>query len=157
MKGAAKPPNGCSGCHATPTNRGFGLSVPANLTAHGNCYSCHTPTSKSSAGREIASCGVCHDQKAYTPTSTNARAYRFSFSHAKHGSRERLACTDCHNLTAGATQTRQVSSPAPAEHFVSSRGMTCLTCHSGKRSFGGDLAFRDCRRCHTGQTFRMPQ
>jgi hypothetical protein len=53
-------------------------------------------------------------------------------------------------------QTRQVSSPAPSEHFPATRGMTCLTCHDGKRSFGGDLAFKDCRRCHTSASFKMP-
>jgi hypothetical protein len=49
-----------------------------------------------------------------------------------------------------------VSSPGTAEHFPASRGMNCVTCHNGRRSFGGDLAFKDCRRCHTGTTFRMP-
>jgi hypothetical protein len=49
-----------------------------------------------------------------------------------------------------------VSSPTAAEHFATTRGMTCLTCHNGKKSFGGDLAFKDCKRCHIGPTFRMP-
>jgi nitrate/TMAO reductase-like tetraheme cytochrome c subunit len=65
-----------------------------------------------------------------------------------------LSCTECHKLTAGAPQSRQVSSPQPAEHFASGRGSSCLTCHDGRRSFGGDLAFRDCKRCHKGATFR---
>jgi c(7)-type cytochrome triheme protein len=99
---------------------------------------------------------VCHDRKPYRPTTMSARSYRYAFSHADHGTRERLACADCHKLTAGASQTRQVSSPAPTEHFVTTRSTTCLTCHNGKRSFGGDLAFKDCKRCHTGPTFRMP-
>jgi cytochrome c peroxidase len=51
---------------------------------------------------------------------------------------------------------RQVSSPAALEHFSASGGMSCLTCHNGKRSFGGDLAFKDCRRCHTSASFKMP-
>ena len=59
-------------------------------------------------------------------------AFRYAFSHADHDARERLACADCHKLTAGAPQTRQVSSPAPAQHFVTTRGKTCLTCHTGK-------------------------
>ena len=153
--GAARPQRGCAGCHNAPVQRGAGLSIPANVAAHNNCYTCHTPSSKSNAGREIASCGVCHDQKAYRPTSTNARSYRYAFRHTDHDARERLECADCHKLTAGAPQTRQVSSPTAAEHFVTTRGMTCLTCHNGKRSFG-DLAFKDCKRCHTGPTFRMP-
>jgi hypothetical protein len=157
MKGSARPPQACSGCHGSPVRRRAGLSIPANLAAHNNCYACHTPTSRSNAGREIASCGVCHEQKAYRPTSTNARSYRYAFSHADHDARERLACTDCHKFIAGAPQRRQVSSPAPAEHFVTRRRMTCRTCHNGRRSFGGDLAFRDCKRCHSGSTFRMPR
>jgi len=153
---ASRPKNGCAGCHATPINRNVGLSIPVNLNAHTFCYSCHTPNSKTAGGREMASCGVCHDQKRYAQTSTNARAFRYSFSHAKHGPRERLACTDCHQVTAGAPQSRQVSSPGTAEHFPAGRGMNCVTCHNGRRSFGGDLGFKDCRRCHTATTFRMP-
>lgn len=156
-RGAARPQGGCVACHSTPVRRRAGLSIPANLAAHNTCYTCHTPDSKNNSGREMASCGVCHEQKAYRPTSTNARAYRYAFSHADHGTRERLACTDCHRLIAGARQGRQVTSPVAAEHFVRRRSRTCLSCHNGRRSFGGDLAFDDCRRCHTGPTFRMPQ
>jgi c(7)-type cytochrome triheme protein len=154
--GAARPQAGCAGCHNSPVNRRAGLSIPAHLAAHNTCYTCHTPTSRSNAGREIASCGVCHDQKSYRPTSTNARSFRYAFSHADHGTRERLACADCHKLTAGAPQTRQVSSTNPAQHFNTTRGQTCATCHNGKRTFGGDLGFGDCKRCHAGPTFRMP-
>lgn len=154
--GNARPEGGCVSCHNTPVNRRAGLSIPANLTAHNNCYSCHTPSSKSNAGREIASCGVCHDQKPYRPTPTNARAFRFSFSHAEHGTRQRLACADCHKLTAGAPQTRQVSSTTTSQHFTRTRTQTCATCHNGRRNFGGDLGFAGCKRCHSGPTFRMP-
>src|ERR1044072_4037684 len=65
MNGAARPQRGCSVFHSSPINRGVGLSIPANLAAHNGCYTCHTPTSKTSAGREMASCGVCHDRKSY--------------------------------------------------------------------------------------------
>jgi hypothetical protein len=155
--GNARPQSGCAACHSRLGGRAASaLSIPASLTAHNQCYSCHTPSSKSSSGHEIASCGVCHDEKAFSRTGTNARSFRFAFSHARHGPGQRLGCIDCHNLTAGAPQSRQVSSPAPAEHFPTSRGMACLTCHTGKRSFGGDLAFKDCKRCHSAATFRMP-
>jgi hypothetical protein len=53
-------------------------------------------------------------------------------------------------------QGAQVSSPRAAEHLNTGGGQSCVSCHNGKRSFGGDLAFEDCRRCHTGSTFRMP-
>jgi hypothetical protein len=152
--GSAKPQNGCASCHRQLGGRAAaGLAIPASLSAHDGCYTCHTPNSKSASGRDLASCGVCHDERNFSRTPTAARSFHFSFSHSKH---TRVACSDCHNLTAGAAQSRQVSSPAPSEHFVSTRGSTCLTCHNGKRSFGGDLAFKDCKRCHTAATFRMP-
>lgn len=148
-----RPRNSCAACHSGSLLRGAALSIPVGLNAHNGCYSCHTPTSKSLAGREIASCGICHDQKTYVRTSTNSPAYRFAFSHAKHGPRQGLDCNDCHSVTRGAPQMRQVSSPTATEHFPTGR-MNCLTCHNGRREFGGDLAFKDCRKCHTGQTFR---
>lgn len=148
----ARPQNGCRACHNRPVARGAGLSIPLGLSAHTQCYSCHTPTSRSDAGHDLGSCGVCHEQKSYSRTSTNARSFRYAFHHAKHDRRQRLDCTDCHRVTAGLPQGRQVTSPAPAEHFPAGR-MSCLTCHNGKRAFGGDLAFKDCRRCHTETTF----
>jgi c(7)-type cytochrome triheme protein len=156
MTAAARPKNGCAACHAAGLNRGVGISILNGLGAHSQCYICHTPSSKSASGKELASCGVCHDQKGYARTSTNAAAFRASFSHAKHGPRQRLECAACHSLTAGLPQGKQVSSPRTAEHFAVGGGQSCLSCHNGKRSFGGDLAFKDCRRCHAGATFRMP-
>jgi hypothetical protein len=156
MTGAARPPSGCSACHSRIGGRAAALGIPAGIAAHNQCYTCHTPSSKSRSGREIASCGVCHDQRPYSRTTTNARAFRFAFSHAKHGTAQKLVCADCHLPSAGAPQSRQVSSPAATEHFPSGRGQTCLTCHNGRRSFGGDLAFKVCRRCHTSASFKMP-
>lgn len=155
LTGNARPQSGCLACHNRGAARGAGMSIPAGMSAHSQCYSCHTPASKSAAGREIASCGVCHEPKAFVRTSTNARAFRYGFSHQRHGPRERLDCIDCHKATAGLAQGRQVSSPVVAEHFPAQRGQSCSTCHNGKRSFGGDLAFDSCKRCHTGATFRM--
>ena len=156
MTGSARPASGCAACHGRSGGRAAALGIPAGIAAHNQCYTCHTPSSKSPTGKELASCGVCHDQKPFSRTTTNARSFRFAFSHAKHGSGQRLACADCHTLTAGAPQSRQVSSPLPFEHFAAARGKTCLTCHNGQRSFGGDLAFKDCRRCHTSTSFKMP-
>jgi hypothetical protein len=158
MTGSARPPSGCAGCHAGSRQaRGAAaLGIPTGLSAHNQCYTCHRPDSRSASGREIASCGVCHDQKAYTRTSTNARAFHYAFSHVKHGPGQRLGCVECHQFNPGAPQSRQISSPSAFEHFPVARSMTCLTCHNGKRSFGGDLAFKDCRRCHTSASFKMP-
>jgi c(7)-type cytochrome triheme protein len=153
LTGAARPKNGCTSCHSSPLRRGVALSIPAGLSAHTQCYECHTPNAQSK-GRDIASCGVCHDQKSYARTPTAATAFRFAFSHAQHSGRQRLGCTDCHNYTAGLPQRRQVSSPRALEHFPTGNN-TCATCHNGRRSFGGDLDFKNCRRCHTGQSFRI--
>lgn len=154
MTGAARPERGCTACH-TPARRGVALSIPAGLPAHNQCYSCHTPDRRDAQGRDLASCNVCHAPAPYRRTPTDARAFRASFSHAAHGTRQRLACADCHTLAAGLPQTRQVSAPRTAQHFPSGRAMSCLSCHNGRRAFG-DADFQDCRRCHRGQTFRMP-
>jgi c(7)-type cytochrome triheme protein len=153
MTGAARPKSGCIACHSSPLRRGVALSIPAGLSAHNQCYTCHTPSAQAN-GRDLGSCKTCHDQKAYGRTSNDAVAFRLAFSHAQHGTRQHLACADCHNYTAGLPQRRQVSSTRALEHFPSGNN-TCASCHNGKKSFGGDLNFKDCRRCHTGQTFRM--
>ena len=153
MNGSARPKNGCISCHRSPLRRGVALSIPANLSAHDQCYSCHTPNSQVN-GRDLASCGVCHDQKPYGRTSNDAPAFHRAFSHAQHSGRQRLGCADCHNYTAGLPQKRQVSSPRAVEHFPNGNN-TCATCHNGKRSFGGDLDFKACRRCHMGNSFRL--
>ena len=153
LAGAARPQNGCASCHSATLRSGLALSIPANLAAHGQCYTCHTPNSQAN-GRDLASCGVCHDQKPYGRTSTDSAAFRLAFSHAQHGARQRLGCANCHSYTAGLPQKRQVSSPRALEHFPTGN-RTCATCHNGRRSFGGDLDFKNCKRCHTGQSFRI--
>ena len=152
LKGTARPKSGCVACHDRSLNRGVALRIPRGLSAHTDCYECHTPGSKSSAGREIASCLVCHEAKREARPSTSARAFREEFSHAEHGPRQKLDCTSCHTATAGLPPSRQVSSPATAQHFPGA-GPSCGACHNGKKSFGGDLAFKDCKRCHSGTTF----
>jgi c(7)-type cytochrome triheme protein len=152
--GAARPQTGCAFCH-TPTRRGVALSIPAGLSAHNQCYVCHTPGAQGPSGRDISSCAACHAQAPYARTRADARAFRASFSHADHGARQRLGCADCHNLTAGLPQSRQVSRPLTAQHFANSRAQSCMTCHNGRRAFG-DADFGDCKRCHRGATFRMP-
>jgi c(7)-type cytochrome triheme protein len=149
MSGAARPQGSCSSCHA-PLRRGVALSIPAGISAHSNCYQCHTPGSQS-GGRNISSCGACHNLGRYARTPTTARAYSVSFSHADHGPRQQLRCDQCHNVRGGLAQMRQVSSPQPSQHFASARAQSCMTCHNNKRSFGGD-DFGDCKRCHTSPT-----
>ncbi|HEX8776442.1 MAG TPA: cytochrome c3 family protein [Pyrinomonadaceae bacterium] len=156
MNGPARPRQGCAACHDRPLARGAALSIPAGLSAHDQCYACHTPGSQSSLGSDIGSCNTCHAPAPYARTSTTARAFRAGFSHARHGPLQRLACADCHSLTAGLPQSRQVSVPRTAQHIPAGRSLSCMTCHDGRRAFGDELSFKDCRRCHKGQTFRVP-
>ncbi len=153
--GAARPAQGCVACHLAGARRGVAQTIPASLGAHAQCYSCHTPNARAADGRDLASCGVCHQQSArFVRTSTNARAFNASFSHAEHGRRQGLNCADCHNLRAGLPQSRQVSAPLTAQHFGSGRAQSCMSCHNGRRAFG-DADFNDCRRCHKSASFRM--
>lgn len=149
LAGAARPEAGCASCH-TPARRGVALSIPAGLDAHRNCYQCHTPGAQS-GGRDISSCAACHSLGRYARTPTNAASYRVGFSHATHRS---MRCDDCHGVRAGEPQRRQVTEPRPAQHFASGRAQSCMTCHNGRRAFGGD-DFASCKRCHKGQTFRF--
>ena len=80
----------CATCHRR--NRGgVGLSIPARLNAHVTCFSCHTPGAKAN-GRDISSCGTCHQLGRFVRTSEQAAAYRVGFSHASHDASEKLAC-----------------------------------------------------------------
>ncbi|HEV7843439.1 MAG TPA: cytochrome c3 family protein [Pyrinomonadaceae bacterium] len=149
----ARPQQGCATCHA-PARRGVARSIPANLSAHQTCYQCHTP-GRLARGVDISSCGACHATARYAPTSAAARSFRIGFSHAEHGPRQSLNCESCHNVGArGLPQGRQVTSTFPAQHFPATRAQSCATCHNGQRSFG-EMNFNDCRRCHSGQTFRL--
>lgn len=152
MEGSGRPAEGCASCHA-PMRRGVALSIPATLNAHANCFQCHTPQAQA-GGRDISSCGTCHDLGRLSRASTGARAFSVGFSHATHSARQRLDCADCHTVRAGVPDAQQVSSPRPTQHFGSPRAQSCMTCHNNRRAFGGD-DFSDCKRCHKGPTFRL--
>ncbi|MEP6923814.1 MAG: cytochrome c3 family protein [Pyrinomonadaceae bacterium] len=152
LQGEARPTEGCAACHL-PLRRGVALSIPVNQDAHNQCYSCHTPN-RVVGGRNIGSCSTCHSLNNYRRTSTGAKAFQASFSHASHSARQKLSCNDCHSVKAEVSQGRQVASPIVAEHFASNRAMSCLNCHNDRRSFG-DRDFANCKRCHTGASFQM--
>jgi hypothetical protein len=153
MTGVGKPQDGCAACHA-PARRGIARAIPAGLNAHQTCYTCHTPGRQSGSG-DISSCGSCHGPGRYAPTSANGRSFGLGFSHADHGPRQNLSCESCHTVARrGTPQGRQVSSTFPAQHFPATRAQNCATCHNNQRSFG-EANFIDCKRCHTGSTFRL--
>jgi c(7)-type cytochrome triheme protein len=142
----------CSRCHK-PASRGVALSIPTGFNAHTTCYQCHAPRAQA-AGRDISSCGTCHKPGRLSRTPVFTKAYKVSFSHARHSSQQNLSCQDCHSVRAGAAQSRQVTSPAPVQHFGSASAASCMTCHNNQRAFGGD-DFSDCKRCHSGATFKF--
>ena len=137
----------CAACHR-PSRGGVAFSIPARSNAHVICYQCHTPRAQS-GGRDISSCGTCHQLGGYSRTPELAQAFKVSFSHAKHGAPQKLSCIDCHNVRAGMTQRKQVTAPLPLNHHAPAGAESCVTCHNGRRAFGGD-DFSVCKRCHQG-------
>jgi c(7)-type cytochrome triheme protein len=139
----------CAGCHR-PARGGVALSIPSGFNAHTTCFRCHTERAQS-GGRDISSCGTCHQLGGYSRTSQFARAFRVGFGHGEHN---QVTCRECHQIVAGMPQRRQVTQPQALNHHATGRGKSCLTCHDGKRAFGGD-DFTVCTRCHTGTTWRF--
>ena len=139
----------CATCHR-PARAGVSMSIPSGFNAHATCYRCHTPRAQS-GGRDISSCGTCHQLGGYARTPELMPAFRVSFSHAKH---LKVTCNECHQVKAGMPQRRQVSTPEPLNHHATGRAQSCMTCHDGKRAFGGD-DFSSCKRCHTGAAWRF--
>ena len=150
-RGTARPAASCSACHR-PERRGVALSIPSGTNAHTTCFQCHGPGAQS-AGRDISSCGTCHQLGRYARTAEWSRAFGLNFSHAEHA-RSGLSCTACHSVRAGAAQGRQVTSPLPLHHHAPARTQSCMTCHNNKRAFGGN-DFSDCTRCHRGNAWRF--
>ena len=135
----------CATCHR-PTRGGVAESIPARANAHVVCYQCHTPQRQAN-GRDISSCGVCHQPGGLSRTPETAAAFKLGFSHAKHGAAQR--CNECHSVKAGAPARRQVSAPLALNHHAPNGARSCATCHNGKRAFGDD-DFSVCTKCHTG-------
>ena len=142
----------CRTCHS-PARSGVSMRIPVGFSAHVTCYRCHGPQSKS-GDRDISSCGVCHVPGPYARPHETAAAFRVGFSHAKHEGREKLSCTGCHRVRAGVSLWVQVSAPEPLNHHASPKAFSCMSCHDGKRTFGGD-DFSVCKRCHQGTTWHF--
>ena len=88
----------CNSCHR-PLRGGVAVSIPAGFNAHTNCFGCHTPRAQSN-GRDISSCGTCHQMERFVRASQSAPAFRVGFSHAKHDRSEGLNCKECQTCTA---------------------------------------------------------
>ena len=136
-----------------PARRGVALSVPAGIGAHTACYQCHRPQTVS-GGQNIGSCGTCHQPGRPTRNTDAAAAFAKNFNHSEHRGVGQLNCSSCHTVRAGMPRGRQVTAPSAAMHFASTRTQSCASCHNNKRAFGGN-DFDDCKRCHTGASFRF--
>ena len=139
----------CATCHR-PSRGGIALSIPAGFNAHTTCYRCHTPRAQSQ-GRDISSCRTCHQAGGYSRTPEYAQAFRVGFNHSRH---QKMTCNECHQVRTGMPQRRQVTAPAPLNHHARPGTESCMTCHDGKRAFGGD-DFSVCKRCHTGTRWQF--
>lgn len=142
----------CASCHR-PSRGGVALSIPAGFNAHTTCFRCHSPGAKS-GDQNISSCGVCHEPGRFIRTRETAAAFRVGFSHAKHDKSEGLSCNECHRVRTGLARRVQVSAPQPLNHHASPGAFSCMSCHNGKRAFGGD-DFSVCKRCHTGNAWHF--
>jgi len=137
----------CTNCHR-PARNGVALTIPLGSNAHTTCFQCHGPQAKSGE-RNISSCGVCHELGRYVRPTQTARAFRVGFSHAQHNRDERLTCNDCHRVLAN-----DVAAPQPLNHHAARGSFSCMSCHNGKRAFGGD-DFSACKRCHQGPAWHF--
>jgi c(7)-type cytochrome triheme protein len=133
----------CADCHKVA---GAGTTFPA----HKECYVCHKSPDQVQSGEKVggASCGECHTTTINPmPHGAVAKAYNYRFTHAVHAQGQKIACTECHNVTSLSSGTAQVAVPALKEHR-NAGFQSCGGCHNGKRAFGGELVDQACARCH---------
>lgn len=132
----------CSDCH-DPS--GPGKTIPIGFQAHSNCYGCHTAESR------LGQCSVCHELAPYNRTTQSEYNFRAIFRHGDHNG---VGCNECHNVVAGAPNSRQVTNIQILEHRTSP-GNNCLQCHNGRRAFSGNnsLDVNNCVRCHGGAIY----
>lgn len=135
--GEGRPAQGCAGCH---NPAGPGQTIPVGITAHADCYGCHTPDKK------IGSCGTCHQLGPYNRTTRSEYSFRGIFTHGDHRG---LGCGECHTVRAGMPNAQQVTNIAIRQHLTAP-GNNCLQCHNGRRAFTGNnpLDIGSCSRCH---------
>jgi len=139
----------CSVCHK-PASRGVAYSIPSDAGAHTTCFQCHT----ASSAQTMSSCSVCHQPGRPNWTSEWARSFKINFSHARHTRGTAMSCASCHTLKAGEPRGRQVTEPQPSMHFAPAGSLSCGGCHNGTKAFGAN-DFANCKRCHTGRSFRF--
>lgn len=141
-RGEGRPAAGCAHCHSPS---GPGQTIQSGIDTHNNCYACHTPETK------IGSCATCHALGPYNRTLQSEYNFKAIFRHGDHTARQGVSCNECHNVIAGAPNSRQVTNIRILQHLTSP-GNNCLECHNGRRAFTGNNPFdvNSCTRCHKG-------
>lgn len=142
----------CGTCHR-PSPGGISMTIPKSFNAHVTCFQCHGAQARS-GDRDISSCGVCHQAGRHVRARETASAFRVGFSHAKHNRDEGLSCNDCHRVRSNVGQRFQVTAPQPLNHHAAPNSLSCMSCHNGKKAFGGD-DFSVCNRCHNRETWHF--
>lgn len=142
-RGAARPPQGCAACHQP---QGASRTIPAGISTHSQCFTCHTPQSN------IGACNICHAIEPYTRVvQRKSDVLNFAFSHSDHNS---VGCAECHSPKANAPQGKQITFPVAVQHFPRRNAITCATCHNDRRAFG-ERDFANCRLCHKSSGFDL--
>ncbi len=149
---------GCVSCHSTKDWSAPALD-PAQHRRKASCTTCHTPPKHGAAYG--ASCGACHDVKAWSAT----RAFDHQATMFPLDRRHKaVACASCHKPT-----TRRLSPQCGSCHDDPHRGRAqaeCDDCHRGDRwtliRFDHDRSLfplrgrhfaTPCRDCHTNDEF----
>ena len=142
--GKGRPAAGCAHCHSPS---GPGQSIQIGIDTHNNCFACHTPDTK------VGSCATCHALGPYNRTTQSEYRFPAIFRHGDHTARQGVSCNECHNVIAGAPNSRQVTNIQVLEHLTGP-GNNCLQCHNGRRAFTGNnpLDVNSCTKCHKGMS-----
>jgi c(7)-type cytochrome triheme protein len=138
----------CATCHRE-SRAGVAMSIPSGFNAHATCWRCHTPRAQS-GGKDISSCGTCHQLGGYNRTTQSEYSFKAIFTHGDHRG---VGCGECHSVRSGAPNSQQVTNIAILEHRTSP-GNNCLQCHNGRRAFTGNnpLDVNSCTKCHKGMS-----
>lgn len=133
----------CATCHKSG-GQGVNFSVPNGENAHKTCFQCHSPM-KGEGNFTNGKCFTCHQIGSSNNVSPSSPLIAGNFNHSRHSF---LSCNDCHTSSGG-----KMSAPLATMHKSSKSTLSCATCHNNQTAFGED--FTNCRKCHTGDSFRF--
>lgn len=133
--------NNCKMCHDAIFNlRNKKRFTMAEMEKTKSCGACHSGMKAFSVASE-KDCSRCHSGKPKDVTYTVKGLGTATFSHAVHIAKTGGACKGCHNDKVITGKEKTVTM-AEME-----KGLTCGSCHNGKRAFA---VTANCDRCHRG-------